>query len=358
MKKLLKLSVLIAALGTCSAVYECCSPGSVPDSGQEEIEPRNTLKIGVMSFEIQSAGVWCDKQSEGYSFVFTTEKTVLDVALGKPPVKHALCLDIPFCDMEKQFNHLTSVPDGVDWHFTFETCYDGQLSGFYSQTDIKDGCMKAVFSNGKLNLEFYAATYDGNFVRCTYSGKPETATAYIWDFGQTKTNTRLIGGRRFVDLGDGKIWAAWNIGASSENDYGVLFENSGKDVFEIGGEDLAGKLWGDGWHVPSQEEWVAMVSSCRWKWVDNPGVTGLRGTSIYTGESIFLPAAGFADPQGRTCYRNTYGNYWSTTGYSKDEYVSVYFHEETPVPLFTDSDRMDRLSVRPVMSGPTMARSH
>ena len=467
MKKILKLSVLIVALMSSCAVYESCSPESGHESGQEAYRKKNILKIGVMSFDIQSAAFYRDDRSEGWNFVFATEPIQLGKALGKPPLKHALCLDIPFCDMGKQFNYLASVPDGVDWHFTFESCYDGELSGFYSQSDIKDGNMRADFRDGTLELEFYAATYDGNFVRCSYSGKPVESDEYIWDFRKTRTNTRLIGGRRFVDLGDGRIWAAWNIGASSEYDYGDLFENSGKglldnggkgpleiggkdlfdnrgkdllenrekdllensgkdllenrekglleigekdlfdnsgkdlledggkDLFEIGGkgpledggkgllenggkdllvysgkdllvyrekensgEDLAEKLWGDGWHVPSQEEWTGMVSSCRWSWAESGSVSGLLGTSIYTGESLFLPAAGFADPQGRPAYRDIFGNYWSSSPYSNDEYVCVWFNEDSSVPQFSDSDRMDKLSVRPVMSRPPKARSH
>ena len=467
MKKLLKLSVLIVALMSSYAVYESCSPESGHESGQEMYRKRNILKIGVMSFDIQSAAFYRDDRSEGWNFVFATEPIQLGKALGKPPLKHALCLDIPFCDMGKQFNYLASVPDGVDWHFTFESCYDGELSGFYSQSDIKDGNMRADFRDGTLELEFYAATYDGNFVRCSYSGKPVESDEYIWDFRKTRTNTRLIGGRRFVDLGDGRIWAAWNIGASSEYDYGDLFEiggkglledggkdllensgkdlleiggkdlfensgkglleiggkdlfensgkdlleNSGKDLLEIGGkglledggkgpveiggkdlfensgkglleiggkgpveiggkglleiggkensgDDLAEKLWGDGWHVPSQEEWTGMVSSCRWSWTESGSVSGLLGTSIYTGESLFLPAAGFADPQGRPAYRDIFGNYWSSSPYSNDEYVCVWFNEDSSVPQFSDSDRMDKLSVRPVMSSPPKARSH
>lgn len=350
------------------AVYESCSPESGHESGQEAYRKKNILKIGVMSFDIQSAAFYRDDRSEGWNFVFATEPIHLGKALGKPPLKHALCLDIPFCDMGKQFNYLASVPDGVDWHFTFESCYDGELSGFYSQSDIKDGNMRADFRDGTLELELYAATYDGNFVRCSYSGKPVESDEYIWDFRKTRTNTRLIGGRRFVDLGDGRIWAAWNIGASSEYDYGDLFEiggkeNSGKGLLEIGEkenseDDLAEKLWGDGWHVPSQEEWTGMVSSCRWSWAESGSVSGLLGTSIYTGESLFLPAAGFADPQGRPAYRDIFGNYWSSSPYSNDEYVCVWFNEDSSVPQFSDSDRMDKLSVRPVMSRPPKARSH
>lgn len=328
-----------AILITSMMVPSACSSG-IDDNRNDYEYSRNILKIGVMSFDIANAGVYCDKKNEGYSFVFSTEYLPMEKALGKKPEKHALCLDVPFADMDQEFLMLPSVPDGVDWHFTFETCFNGECSGFYAQDDIRFGNMEVHFSGGMLRVHFLAATKDGNAILCEYAGRPKRAYSYIWDFRNDKTNTRLMDGKPFVDLGCGELWAACN-----------LDDESGQNRwFQADDADAASRLWGPKWRTPGQEEWVRMIAACKWEWTQVKGQNGFKGTSVHTGESIFLPACGYLDDEGVNIDSGEYGDYGTSTAAANGEKVYLYFHESASVPLFSTCDPQDRNSIRPVMS--------
>ena len=54
-------------------------------------------------------------------------------------------------------------------------------------------------------------------------------------------------------------------------------------------DDVAHVLWGDGWRMPTVEEFQELVDKCTWRWLSVDGVNGYRITGP-NGNKIFMPA--------------------------------------------------------------------
>lgn len=170
-----------------------------------------------------------------------------------------------------------------------------------------------------------------------------------------------IRGHAYVDMGNGLKWATMNVGADSPTEYGDYFawgETKTKSEYswstyahgtsssslqtyvtdasygEVDNiivlwdwDDAASSNWGGTWRMPTDDEWTWLQNNCTWVWTTENGVNGRKVTSNITGNSIFLPAAGY---RGGTSLSNAGSNgyYWSSslyTGYSSFAwYVSFY----------------------------------
>ncbi len=161
----------------------------------------------------------------------------------------------------------------------------------------------------------------------------------------------------YVEMGDGLKWATMNIGANSPEEYGDYFawaEIETKTVFSWAtykymqegqsswqyvtkyndadgktslrdyeySDDVARQKWGDGWRLPTDEEWTKLRNwgNFTWEWTDDYNGTGVAGTVItskisgYEGNSIFLPAAGYKiNTESKEV--GSHGYYWSSTIY-------------------------------------------
>ena len=135
-----------------------------------------------------------------------------------------------------------------------------------------------------------------------------------------------------VDLGLGVKWASFNVGAMEPSGYGDYFawgETETKTSFSWNNykwnnssgyltkynwnsdsgtvdnnitlelaDDAAHAAYGGQWRTPTDAEWDELRENCTWTWVtnyENLGTDGYLVTSKisgYTGNSIFLPAAG------------------------------------------------------------------
>jgi len=144
-----------------------------------------------------------------------------------------------------------------------------------------------------------------------------------------------------VDLGLSVLWAKYNIGSNSEGESGGLYgwadaggTETSVDVVgsdgvtwvsplyggvtppkEICGNpsyDIASRMWGGRWRIPSQAEMAELINNCKTEYDVVDGTPGLRFTSNINGKSIFFPAAG--DRFGTEC-RDTgsIGYYWTGT---------------------------------------------
>ena len=144
-------------------------------------------------------------------------------------------------------------------------------------------------------------------------------------------NGGSINGFEYVDLGlpSGTMWATYNVGATSPEDFGYYFAwgetqpkekyywdtykwcngepkqltkycNYAQDGFDgytdnlivlQASDDVATDMWGSGWRMSTREEWMELVINTTATWTTLNGVNGTRFTSA-NGNSIFLPAAG------------------------------------------------------------------
>ena len=197
----------------------------------------------------------------------------------------------------------------------------------------------------------------------------------------------------YVDLGlpSGTLWATYNIGADSPEDYGDYFAwgetegyNDGKTDFnwstykwcngsnstmtkyctnssygyegftddktELDLEDDAAYVnWGPAWRMPSYEQFKELINSSytTTEWTTQNGVYGRKITSKAKGNSIFLPAAG--DRFGSSLFdAGSYGYYWSRSLYSVNPGVARYLSFSSSDISMYSSNRCSGRSVRPV----------
>ena len=117
-----------------------------------------------------------------------------------------------------------------------------------------------------------------------------------------------------VDLGlpSGTKWAKFNIGATSETDYGDLFACGATKPYIVGRdntnnyssskastiqhdllpyEDAATILWGSGWCMPTKDQFEELMANTTHEWTTISGVNGRKFTAS-NGNYVFLPAAG------------------------------------------------------------------
>ena len=180
-----------------------------------------------------------------------------------------------------------------------------------------------------------------------------------------------------ADMGTSVKWAAFNVGASSPEEYGdyyawgevatksiynwstyfdsvngsssnfsKYYNGGGKTVLDPE-DDAAHVNWGGKWRIPTDEEWTELIERCIWEWTTYYGVKGRMVSSVATGNVIFLPAAGYRD--GTSLYGvGSNGYYWSSSLYSDYSYYAwyVYFYSSY---VYRSSDlRYYGRSVRPV----------
>ena len=144
-----------------------------------------------------------------------------------------------------------------------------------------------------------------------------------------------------VDLGLSVKWAAWNVGASSPEQYGgyyawgeteeksdydydtyKYYNNQTGNYINIGSNisgtqyDVATVKWGNGWRMPTKEEIQELYDKCKFEVYTYNGVKGCKVTGP-NGNSIFLPAAG--EHYGASLYDAGYfGLYWSGSLFESD----------------------------------------
>lgn len=117
-------------------------------------------------------------------------------------------------------------------------------------------------------------------------------------------------------------------------------------VFQLKMEDDAAYCeLGDGWRMPTYEEFDELLKNCTWQWKKINGISGYRITAT-NGNSIFLPAAGiFNEAQDR---KGTGGSYWTNTLVESDSKYAygVNFYENKI--YLNQYDRSCGRCIRPV----------
>ena len=158
----------------------------------------------------------------------------------------------------------------------------------------------------------------------------------------SENTTNSFNGHEYVDLGlpSGTLWATCNIGANKPEDYG--------DYYSWEDGKTAAANWGNGWGMPSKEQWEELKENTKNTWTTRNGVNGRLFTAS-NGKSFFLPAAGdLCGSVLRSAGSN--GCYWSRsldTDYPEDGAWYLYLHSDD-CSLYTSGYRSSGHSVRPV----------
>ena len=149
-----------------------------------------------------------------------------------------------------------------------------------------------------------------------------------------------------VDLGlpSGRLWASMNVGASAEEDAGLMMNFDTANAIKFQGS----------WHVPSPEDFRELCNNCKSEWTTKNGIPGRTFTGK-NGNSIFLPAAGYSwfddrdDEYGTTLgYRGTRGYYWSSGFNSASNAYYLYFSASEVDPQYSYVRRLG-FAVRAVL---------
>ena len=180
----------------------------------------------------------------------------------------------------------------------------------------------------------------------------------------------------YVDLGLSVKWATFNVGASKPEEYGGYYawgetttKNSylesnylwldGGTMTKYNGETYVLELADDAayaalsgsWRMPTEEEMEELLTDCNWTWTTKNGVDGytVSGKGAYSGNSIFLPAAGRLSGKSNP-EEGWAGSYWTSTLYPNNKFhaIQLDFTSKDTSRRTTDTSREYGLPVRPV----------
>ena len=158
---------------------------------------------------------------------------------------------------------------------------------------------------------------------------------------------RRFGKVNAVDLGLSVLWADCNVGGDSESPIGGLYgwadptgEKTSQNVADyvplrkyLSGQiptnisgtecDIATAKWGQGWRMPSKDNWEELVEKCKWTKEKSFHVNGYRVEGP-NGNSIFLPNTGlrFGDKLSNT----DAGYYWTSEMALNDRECACYYY--------------------------------
>ena len=200
------------------------------------------------------------------------------------------------------------------------------------------------------------------------------------------------GSHNYVDLGlpSGTLWATCNVGATNPWDFGNYFawgETKPKSTYSWSNykyangasdkltkycnsssygnkgftdsrttlektDDAATINWGIDWCMPSQHQFQELYDNCTIEWTTNyqgKGVAGSIFKSKKNGKSIFFPATGWKDKDGKISHIGSYGYYWSSSLKTGTPFDACNLSTNSSVVYANWShNRCNGLSIRPV----------
>lgn len=229
------------------------------------------------------------------------------------------------------------------------------------------------------NTTYHIRAYATNSVGTGYGEDKEFITNSSGGFGS----------HEYVDLGlpSGTLWATCNVGAESSEEYGEYFawgEIQPKNNYDwntyqycngtyrsltkycndsyygnngftdnltvlLPVDDAATEYWGDGWRIPTYDDWVELCQFTTDTWVTQNGVTGRVFTAM-NGNSIFLPATGFANGNEiqNTGWSGSYRS--SSLGSRRPDGAWCFGFDTDEHEMHDYGARRDGVTIRPVRS--------
>ena len=223
---------------------------------------------------------------------------------------------------------------GNYWSSTCTTETPACAFKFYFQSDMDD--------------MLTSVRYSGLSVRPVWSKKNTALQSQSTGDNEILQFQSQSAGTQYVNLGlpSGTLWATCNVGADNSWDYGdyyawgettakftYLWSNykhgngSDSDISKKYNEtdnrttleksdDAATANLGSDWCMPTESQFKELYDNCTSEWITSyqgKGVAGRIFKSKKNGNTIFFPAAGYKDNDGKTYNVGSNGRYWSSS---------------------------------------------
>lgn len=197
---------------------------------------------------------------------------------------------------------------------------------------VECGTGTGSFTKTITGLEFIDATF---YYKAYATNSIGTAYGEIKSFTISSiTATGSLNGYDYVDLGlpSGLLWATRNLGANTPISYGNYYSWGQISTYSIhygytdnpttlpSNRDAATASRGSGWRMPTKAEFEELNTNCTSEWIGKGRI--FTGPS---GNSIFLPAAGYRDDSGLYGVGSN-GYYWSSSLYSSYPFSAWYLY--------------------------------
>ena len=224
---------------------------------------------------------------------------------------------------------LSDARDGtVEYGYTVSGDFGGKNWDLFVKVSSDDGTKSVVLTN--VDVMAGAVTKTVNVKALL--GKAYPGVSFFAELKEGLPGVQLWAG--------GPHFAECNVGATKPEGYGILtnFNDAAKAVTAA---------MGDGWRLPTYEEFEALLNNCNPDWIVQNGVNGRRfsGKGDYSSRSIFLPAAGYESGFG---YEGggVNGEYWSSFEVY-DLYASYLFFSSSYIHMSSGACSLKK-SVRAV----------
>ena len=234
------------------------------------------------------------------------------------------------------------------------------------------GSYMSLMTNLEDNTTYYIRAYVINAAGISYGNQKKITTL-------SAVNAN---GHEYVDLGlpSGLLWATCNVGANSPEEYGNYYAwgetetkseytkdnsvTSGLSYSELQSKgyideqgnltlshDAARANCGDGWRMPTVDEWSDLQVYCTWTWTTQNGVKGYKIKSEVNSNYIFLPVAGTRIES--SLYDESLGFYWSSApcdhnGHDNGAFSVILDEDPATMGGVSNSMRHCGMSIRPV----------
>ena len=227
-------------------------------------------------------------------------------------------------------------------------------------------CDKTVGSSAA--VDFFLAVPQGSYnplkiTICTSLGNIVKTSNKAVEVGRSRVATisllKLEAPYAAVDLGlgSGLLWAAKNVGASSEADIA--------DATKCEWASASASSWGGGWRLPARADIAELSEGTYMDWTEDYNSTSVKGYIVYktkldsdkgkkndpsissnysssSDAHIFLPAA-YGSPQKNQAY------YWSSEAVDASRAYSLYFNGTSDFQLAHERDKTYYACVRLVV---------
>lgn len=230
------------------------------------------------------------------------------------------------------------------------------------------------------NVSDYTFTYMDTFTKQDFINDDDnddsSITLYVSPYASDGINEVVCEGYKFtlclrwVDLGlpSGILWAKYNVGATSPEEYGDYYawgETEVKSSYSMSNYylyglninisntsyDVATQKWGDGAKIPSLDNIKELLNNCIWQ--HGRFCNGVKGSIAKgpNGNEIFLPYVGNRYGELKIEYDDVgyAGYYWSSIPNGDLAYIlDCYSGDDTSGECHSYSDKDVGLAVRPV----------